>query len=53
MLTINGEVVKNVRECKKMLDQLPAGEEVVILIKRKNEILRAALVPAEVKSDEK
>jgi serine protease Do len=53
VLTINGEIVKNVRDCKKIFDVLPAGEEVVILIKRKNEILRATLVPAEVKSDEK
>ena len=53
VLTINGEVVKNVRDCKKIFDKLPAGEEVVILVKRKNEILRAALVPAEAKSDEK
>ncbi|MCH8923310.1 MAG: serine protease [Planctomycetes bacterium] len=53
VLTINGEIVKNVRDCKKILDGLPAGEEVVILVKRKNEILRAALVPKEVKSDEK
>ena len=50
VLTIDGEIVKNVRDCKKMFDALVPDEEVVILIKRKNDILRATLVPVEVKS---
>ncbi len=46
VISVGGEKTGSVRDCNSALALLPAGVEAVLVVKRGNELLRVALVPA-------
>jgi serine protease Do len=51
ILSIAGEIVRNVRHFQELAEELPAGEEVVIIVKRGTQIVSARLTPAAVSGE--
>jgi len=51
ILTVDGEIVRDLGDWRKLSKELVADKEVVLLVKRKDEILRATLTPKAVKDD--
>ncbi len=45
ILALDGEVVRDVKDYKEMFEKLVVGEEVTLIIKRKNDVLSVRLTP--------
>ncbi|MCG8585981.1 MAG: S1C family serine protease [Pirellulales bacterium] len=46
VLSVGGEIIRNVRHFQEIAKELPAGEEVIIIVKRGTRIVSAKMVPA-------
>jgi hypothetical protein len=53
VLTFGGEFVRTVAECQKVLAELRPGQEITMLVKRKNDVLTFTLTTVEDKGDAK